>query len=163
MSTGWRGVVILVLLLGVCAGLALVILDRSPPTLPPIGDAASPPGPSAKLVLPEVREPTLDELSEALDRPLFSRSRTPPANAPAPTPTGPNQLEATLAGVLTTGAEKVALLLSAGSVRAERLREGDVFQGWEVIRIEDDFVVFERDGRTEMLTLNFTGDAPAPH
>jgi len=160
MRGGFRGLLALALLLGVCVVLAGYLLDRRPPALPPIGEAASPPGPSAKFVLPEVRIASIDELSDALERPLFSRTRTAPANAPAPTVIEPSKLSATLAGVLTTGDEKVALVFPPGSTRAERLREGDVFQGWEVVEIADDSVVFERDGKTERLILNFTGATP---
>jgi general secretion pathway protein N len=162
MTGGLRSVVTLALLAGLSAALAVFLLDRPSPTLPPIDAASQAPGPSAAFVLPELRPAPIEDLSAALERPLFSRTRTPPPDGPAPTPVGPSRLEATLAGVLTTGAQKVAILFAAGSGRAERVREGDVFQGWEVTEIEDDAVVFERNGETERLILDFTGEAPLP-
>ena len=159
MSRPLRDLALLASLALLSALFAAVIagVDRPPPPL-----AAAPPPPSAPSeppALPQVEPVPLERLSVALQRPLFYESRRPPA-APA---AAPRPLDATLAGVLRTEAEKVAIVMAeGGSGRASRLREGDTFRGWQVVRIDDRSVEFERDGRTERLTLSFTEGTPAP-
>ena len=152
MSRRLRDLVLLGVLGGASAFFALQIARFSEP---------SPPGEAGAVVraevtpepfsLPEPRPIPLGEVSAALERPLFVQSRRPPAAPAAP----PRRLEATLAGVLTDGPEKVAIVVSGDVDRALRLREGDVFQGWRVTGIEDDAILLERDGRTERLELTF--------
>ena len=160
MSRRLRDTVLLAALAGASAFFALQIARVGEPSLPErvnvVERAEVTPEPFS---LPEPRPVPLGEVSAALDRPLFTQSRRPPAAPAAP----PSRLEATLAGVLTDGPEKVAIVVSAGVDRALRLREGDVFQGWRVARIENDAILLERGGRSERLVLTFRGTpAPAP-
>lgn len=156
MSRVLRDGVLLVALLGASAWFALGILRPAPA-----------PSPSGALAVPAARKPApftlqkpqpepIEALSAALARPLFTASRRPPA-APAKAPAA---LDATLAGVLTDGTEKVAIVTLAGADRALRLREGDSFQGWSVARIDTDAVVLERNGRTERLVLTYKAPPP---
>lgn len=125
---------------------------------PPVAEVPPPPvAPVEDAVLPRVEPAPLERLTDALQRPLFYESRRPPA----PPAAAPRPLDATLAGVLTTESEKVAIVMPSGAGRAMRLREGDVFGGWQVVRIDDQSVELERDGRTERLSLRFTEPAPA--
>ena len=102
MSRPVRDTVVLAALLALSALFAGVIAggDRPAPALPPATppETAAPEPPS----LPQVEPVPLERLTVALQRPLFYEARRPPA-APA---TPPRPLDATLAGVLTTDAEK---------------------------------------------------------
>ena len=160
MSRRLRDTVLLAALAGASAFFALQIARFSEPSLPEIGPpAAAATAEPRAFTLPEARPVPLGELSAALERPLFVESRRPPATPAAP----PTPLEATLAGVLTNGPEKVAIVVTGGTDRAVRLREGDSFRGWRVAKIEHDAISLERDGRTERLVLTFRGSpAPAP-
>lgn len=162
MTRGLRDALLLVLLLGAAAAFGAMILAAGPlperPALPePAPSAAE--TPATAFALPEVRATPVDQLGAALERPLFSRTRRPPT---APTPVA-SPLDATLAGVLTAGEEKVAIVLPAGAARARRLREGDLFHGWRVVQIDDYSVALERDGRTERLVLIFRGTPSEPN
>ena len=159
MSRRLRDTALLAALAVVSAFFALQIVRFSEPSLPEIGP---PPGASAAepdaFALPEPEPTPLAGLSAALERPLFVQSRRPPAAPEAP----PTRLEATLAGVLTDGPEKVAIVVPGGGDRAVRLNEGDSFRGWRVARIEEDAILLERDGRTERLVLTFRSSPAAP-
>lgn len=158
MSRRLRDAVLLAVLAAASAVLALQIARLGEPSLPEkVRRAERTEVTPEPFRLPRPRPVPLGEVSAALERPLFTQSRRPPAAPAAP----PRQLEATLAGVLTDGPEKVAIVVSAGVDRALRLREGDVFQGWRVTGIEDDAILLERDGRSERLVLTFRG-TPAP-
>ncbi|HUF57706.1 MAG TPA: hypothetical protein VMM55_14220, partial [Thermohalobaculum sp.] len=90
---------------------------------PALTSAPAPaPEPVETPALPEIVPAPLEALTVALRRPVFFQSRRPPA---APTP-APAELDATLAGVLTTEVEKVAIVMPANADRATRLREGDL-------------------------------------
>ena len=161
MTRGLRDALVLVLLLGLVAAFgAMVLAIGAAPARPKLPV----PGPDAvatevdSFTLPEPRPTPISRLAVALERPLFTESRRPPeAPAPAPTP-----LDATLAGILSAGEEKVAIVLGPGAERGHRLREGDVFRGWRVVKIDDYSVQLERGGRTERLVLTYRGAAPAP-
>lgn len=158
MSRRLRDAVLLAALAGASAVFALEIArlgEPAPLELGPPSGAAQPAADAFALDLPP--PVPLAELAAALERPLFTQSRRPPAAPVA----APSQLDAVLAGVLSDGAEKVAIVVAPGADRALRLREGDVFQGWRVERVEDEAVVLERDGRTERLVLTFRGPPPA--
>jgi len=162
MSGGLRGLVVLAVLLGLSGFFMVVILDRTAPVLPPIGIDTPGAGSAEGFTLPTLEPAGIGTFSAALEHPLFSRSRTPPEvtvdSGPAP---APSEVDAKLAGVTATGTEKVAIVFPTGSTRGQQLREGDWFQGWEVIEINDDSIVLERDGRTETLILDFAGETPA--
>lgn len=154
MTRKVRSAMVLVALMGASAVFASTILPRDEPRLPIIPPVSEPAADRiAPVDLTPAAQPPLEALVAALDRPLFTPSRRPPVAAPA----APVELDATLAGVLMTDSEKVALVLQGGAQRAVRLREGDDFLGWSVIRIEQRSLVFGRDGRTERLDLSFTG------
>jgi general secretion pathway protein N len=158
MSRRLRDAALLAVLATASAVLALQIARLGEPSLPDQVRRAEPAEVTPETFrLPQPQPVALAEVSAALERPLFTQSRRPPAAPAAP----PRRLEATLAGVLTDGPEKVAIVVSTGVDRAHRLREGDVFQGWRVAKIEDDAILLERDGRSERLVLTFRG-APAP-
>lgn len=157
MSRKLRDALLLTALVGASAWFVIEILRVDEPNLPTFGLAEAPMTPAPEpFTLPELRPVPLGEVSTALERPLFVPSRRPPAAQAAP----PAALNATLAGVLTDGSEKVAIITTSGADRAVRLREGELFHGWRVTRIDDYSVVLERDGRTERLVLTFRGPPP---
>lgn len=160
MSRRLRDTVLLAVLAGASALSAAAILRTGEPVLPAPTPASAPEARGVEgFTLPSVPPVPLEALAEALERPLFTQPRRPPAAPVA----APSPLDATLAGVLTDGAEKLAIVLTAGAERAARLREGDLFRGWRVIEIDDYSVLLERDGRTERLVLTFGGTPPAPN
>jgi general secretion pathway protein N len=163
MTSRLRGLAVLGVLVGISAGSLSVILDRQEPALPPIEPVDLAAGQGRELVLPDVPPAAIRDLVAALEYPLFSRTRQPPPDAPEPViAPAAEHVDAKLAGVLTTGAEKVAILFSRGSRNAQRLREGDLFQGWRVVEIDDASVRLERDGKTDVLVLDYTGEPLAP-
>ncbi len=159
MSRRLRDAVLLVALAGASTAFAAMILrPGAPGPSTPAPDPAPETRAAESFTLEEPRPVPLAELSAALERPLFTRSRRPPEAPVAP----PSPLDATLAGVLTDGPEKVAIVTASGAARAFRLREGDVYRGWRVARIEEQAIVLERDGRTERLVLTYKGPPPGP-
>lgn len=161
MTRGLRDALLLAVLLGLSAAFGAMVLRTASapprPELPETPAEASSAG-TVSFALPEVRPTPIGRLAAALERPLFAQSRRPPA-APAPAPT---ELDATLAGVLSAGAERVAIVLAPGAQRGLRLREGDEFRGWRVSEIDDRSVLLERDGRTERLELTYRRTGPPP-
>lgn len=158
MRRAVRDSVLLAAFLGASAWFALDILRPAP--APSTSGARAVPAARtpAPFTLPKPQPEPIEALAAALERPLFIASRRPPA-APV---TAPAALDATLAGVLTDGPEKVAIVTLAGADQALRLREGDTFQGWSVVRIDTDAVVLERNGRTERLVLTYKAPASPP-
>jgi len=153
MSRRLRDFVLLAGLAGASALFVAVILSGGEPALrePPEAPATGQDAAADSFALAKLQPVPLEALAGARERPLFSRARRPPT-APA---AAPSRLEATLAGVLTDGTEKLAIVLATDADRPARLREGDLFQGWRVTRIDDVSVLLERDGRTERLELSF--------
>ena len=94
--------------------------------------------------------PPLATYSSVFDRPLFSPSRRPPADAKNATP-GIGIERYRLLGVMTAGATRRALLAD-GNRRVE-IAEGAALDGWTVARIEQDRVVLSQPGRAAVLAL----------
>jgi hypothetical protein len=89
---------------------------------------------------------------EVLARPLFSRTRRPPAQV--------GQLPAssslTLVAIVISDDERHALLGSGQPLKTTRVREGDEIAGWTVEAIRPDKVIVRRaDAREEVTPKGF--------
>ena len=97
----------------------------------------------------------LDELSETIDRPLFSPSRRPPAPPPppvvqavAPPPPPPPPPNLLLLGVVMDGEGARAIVRGGAENKLLRAQIGDDIDGWKVSQIEGRKVVLSSlDGR----------------
>ncbi len=106
--------------------------DRSGPTT--IGIAAVMP---AKIpALPAAQEfqmPPIEDFSETLDRPLFSKIRRPPApepDAPPGEPEKKQKVKVRLAIVVITPEDRFAYIQEPGARKHTRLRVGQAIEGW---------------------------------
>jgi hypothetical protein len=94
--------------------------------------------------------------SAVLDRPVFSRSRRPPAvEVAAISLKISNVLDLTLKGVIYSEGERIALFAPKDSKDVLRLAEGSSYQGWELFLVEPSRVRFRRGDREEALALAF--------
>jgi len=106
--------------------------------------------------LPEYVMAPLIEYSEVIDRPAFSQSRRPPAEAAGPAATVvANSLELVLKGVIYSDGERVALFTPKAGGDVLRLAEGGSYQGWDLVKVSPAEVLFRRGEREESLELAF--------
>lgn len=140
-------------------GLAWVIyqqLEASAPPNRPAVETAAVLGVPELPPLPEFSMAPLITFSAVLDRPVFSRSRRPPAEEVAAiSPKISNVLDLTLKGVIYSEGERIALFAPKGSKDVLRLTEGSSYQGWELFVVEPSRVRFRRGDREEALALVF--------
>lgn len=126
--------------------------DPSDAVAPASGTSGPPPA-------PDYVAPDATQFSVVVERPLLSPSRRPgvgPAPrvqaaeaAPADTPA------VRLLGVVSAGADRIALVTRAEGGPVRRLREGDVLDGWEAALIEADSLVLRRGDSALTLRLSF--------
>ena len=111
---------------------SIVRIDR------PLSIAPAPPAAAFAL-------PPIESFADVLARPIFSQTRRPPVDdvvvAVAPDPV----LDIRLRGVVLTGESRIALIIPAGGSDVVRLTENEKFEGWTLIAIEPDQVVFRRE------------------
>ena len=162
MTRTLRGLLFLSLLAAASVALGLHIRDvlLQPAGLPEVvspipasGDAGS--NPAAVLpALPEYDPPPINQFAAAVERPLFSPDRRPPAETPSVVVASADQaLTATLSGILFADSGSVALLTAVGDSTPVRVSQGDEYLGWRLSRINPDNVVFERNGEQVTLEL----------
>lgn len=136
------------------------------PWLSPLAapDAAPDEASLAAAPLSEGLPPPLASLTETLARPLFTPSRRPvqetPAPALAPVTLGVAQGAAErsfaayrLQGVVITRDQRRILLGAAAGGRPLVLQEGDVHDGWKVEKIEQEQITLVAGERREVLPL----------
>ncbi len=115
-----------------------------------------PPTPPA----PEFGLPAIEAFTSVLARPMFSTSRRPPVEevvvAVAPDPT----LDLTLRGIILSGTERIALIVPAARAEVVRIKENERFEGWTLVAVEADYVVFRLG--IEELTFELSYDEPIP-
>ena len=140
-------------------GLAWVIyqqLEASAPPNRPAVEAAAVLGVPELPPLPEFSMAPLITFSAVLDRPVFSRSRRPPAvDVAVVSSKVSNVLDLTLKGVIYSEGERIALFAPKDSKDVLRLVEGSSYQGWELFKVEPSRVHFRRGDREEALALVF--------
>jgi len=113
--------------------------------------------------LPSYSLPPLADFAALSERPLFSRTRRPPAEgeeAPAQAVTQ-SGLEVTLTGVIIADERRVALIVPRNADKPVRLSEGERFQGWTLSEVEAEGVIFRQGTRAQVLELNHKGANPA--
>jgi type II secretory pathway component PulC len=105
--------------------------------------------------------PPIDALSETIERPLFREDRRPPT-------VEEEQQEAadvesglfTLVGIIVSPKQRLALVKVRGSQDVLQLSEGQQANGWTVLQISADEVIFESNDKTE--TIELIDIKPAP-
>jgi hypothetical protein len=106
--------------------------------------------------LPEFAMAPLIEFSEVIDRPAFSQSRRPPADADVPaSEIVANSLELVLKGVIYSDGESVALFMPKAGGDVLRLAEGGSYQGWDLVQVSPSEVLFRRGEKEASLELDF--------
>jgi hypothetical protein len=165
MMRNLRGLFLLVLLATASAMLALRIRDdlqRPPEPLEVAGPGAAASGQTIEIPeMPKYDPAPIERFAAALDRPLFSQDRRPPADEPSAGVVEDRALSATLQGILFASSGSVALLTAVGESAPVRVSEGEVFLGWRLLEIHPDKVVFGRDEDTVTLELIYKAQ-PAP-
>lgn len=105
--------------------------------------------------------PPIEALTETIERPLFREDRRPPT-------IDEEQQEVadvesglfTLIGIIVSPKQRLALVKVRGSQDVLQLSEGQQANGWTVIQISADDVIFESNDKTE--TIELIDIKPAP-
>lgn len=103
----------------------------------------------------------LESLSSTRERPLFSPSRRPPAQAivapppppPPAAPVVPEQLQLTLVGTVIGGNEHIGVFLDNATRNVVRLEVGQGVAGWTLRDLQARTATFKKDERQTMLAL----------
>lgn len=134
---------------------------RTPPTP---GSRTLPLAPAPIAPVPPLAEfslPAIETFTDVLARPMFSTTRRPPTKEAVAAAVVPDpSLDLTLRGVILSATERIALIVPAARSETVRIRENEQFEGWTLVVVEADFVVF-RQG-IEELTFEMSFDAPIP-
>lgn len=136
----------------------IVALQLSFPAGPSIADAAALPDGEASL--PEfgsaaLSPPTLGDLGDMLERPLFFDDRRmpePPKDETPPPPPKPLQLK--LQGVALAGGSRVAVLRNLSNNLLLQLAEGDMHDGWTLDSVNSASATFSRGEQNTELMLD---------
>lgn len=104
--------------------------------------------------------PAIEAFTSVLARPMFSSTRRPPVEEVVVVATPEPTLDVTLRGIILTGEERIALIVPAAGAEMVRLKEDERFEGWTLVAVESDHVVFRLG--TEELILELTYDEPIP-
>jgi hypothetical protein len=103
---------------------------------------------------------SLESLSFTRERPLFSPSRRPPAQAivappppPPAAPVVPEQLQLTLVGTVIGGSEHIGVFLDQATRNVVRLQVGQGVEGWILRDVEARTATFKKEQRQTMLAL----------
>lgn len=110
--------------------------------------------------------PPLADLSETIERPLFTESRRPSEVeasdapvTPVPVVTGPTA-DFSISAIVITGKERAVLLTHSQSGELTRVTEGEMIAGWRLERVESDRAVFSKDGDSREIALRTFGPPP---
>lgn len=100
----------------------------------------------------------LKDFTATLQRPLFAATRRPPAPAAAPSretppPPPPSPPSLTLVGVVKDEKGHRAIVETGQPAKARSLRPGDEIEGWRVLEIASQRIVFERSARLHAVAL----------
>ncbi len=102
--------------------------------------------------------PAIETFTSVLARPMFSTTRRPPVEEVAVVATPEPTLDVTLRGVILSDTERIALILPAGRGEMVRIKENERFDGWTLVTVEADHVVFRLG--VEVLIFEVTYDEP---
>jgi hypothetical protein len=138
------------------AGFGLVAALVFGATPPRADDVAPPPRHAAALDNPLAARP-LDEFSATRDRPLFTRSRRPPAARIAPVaaapPPPPPPPKLALVGILVEAGAASAVVRGAPSEKAIHVHVGEEIDGWKVTRIAERQIELSQGERSVTFTM----------
>jgi general secretion pathway protein N len=126
------------------------------PPIPATRPLATPP--VAPAAPPIAALPPLANFAATVERPLFSPSRRPAANAPAAAAPGAES-RYRLLGIVASGAKKTAFVAD-GARRAE-IGVGDAFDGWTVKEISQNRVTLMSPSGEMVLKLKSAPAEPA--
>jgi hypothetical protein len=122
------------------------------PPIPETRSLATPPAAAAAPTLAAL--PPLASFAAIVERPLFSPSRRPAANAPAAAaPAAESRYR--LVGIVASGTKKTAFIADNG--RRAQIGVGDAFDGWTVKEIGQDRITLASPSGEMVLKLK-----PAP-
>jgi hypothetical protein len=135
--------------------------------LPSAADAQSPP---ANAPVRSFALPPLPELRATRERPLFSPSRRPEAEAApgpdaGPVEESPDSLPFELTGVVMGTDVAIAILRNRDTQETVQLRRGETLEAWSIEEIAARHVVLrqeDRQVRLELFPAKAEGSAPAP-
>jgi hypothetical protein len=131
MSLAVRGAGLVVAVLLVTASPALAqTSERAPSELPPI-----------------------ESFSETIERPLFLPDRRPPAIEETPEDDDVESGLFSLVGIIVSPTQRIALVKVRGSQTVLQLSEGQQANGWTVLQIRPEEVIFESNDKTETIEL----------
>ena len=142
--------VLCVLLLAV---VATELGEKPPVTAPSAPPAASPPPPASADVAGFTIPPE-SAFAEVVERPLFSATRRPPSASAAAAAAATAQGDLVLVGIVTSSAERYALIQHGKPARVDRVAENDALSGWTVESIERDRVILHTGDRRLELSTN---------
>ncbi len=98
--------------------------------------------------------PPIESFSETIERPLFLPDRRPPTIEE--TPEADEDIESglfTLIGIIVSPTQRIALVKVRGSQTVLQLSEGQQANGWTVLQIRPEEVIFESNDKTETIEL----------
>jgi general secretion pathway protein N len=98
--------------------------------------------------------PPIESFSETVERPLFLPDRRPPAIEE--TQEEAQDVESglfTLVGIIVSPTQRIALVKVRGSQTVLQLSEGQQANGWTVLQIRPEEVIFESNDKTETIEL----------
>lgn len=160
--------VLVLALMGVVAAQRLLGPSTHTPITPRIvaeADAIMPP------VTPPAALPALVDLTETVERPLFSPVRRPPQamTAPAQEEVAIPALSANapppsmkLSAIVIDAGRRFALLQRPAASGTVRVEQGDSVDGWTLSEVRADGVTLQKDDRRHEIALRTFEPAPAP-
>lgn len=152
MSSG-RLIRFLLLLLNLVLLLILLGVWRNAPQVHAVESAPDVPVQPLQLPATPLRNLSLAQYRELLERPLFWSERQALQTA-AVEVAAPNQpLAFVLNGVVTSPQSSYALLGKAGGNEVIKAQPGDVVEGWEIESMTKDSVTLHRSGERQRIVL----------
>lgn len=126
-------------------------------------DALAPPIPSSMEV------PALVDLTDTVDRPVFSASRRPAQASSEPVQDEPQLIPSAsepppgvrLSAVVIDDGRRFALLQRIPAAATVRLEQGESVDGWMLVEVRTDGVTLEKNGRRHEIALRTFEPAPA--
>ncbi len=135
----------------------LVAIQLLYPASPSIADTGALPDDEASL--PEfgseaLTPPTLADLGEMLERPLFYDDRRMPEPPKEEAPPPPKPLMLKLQGLAVNGGSRVAVLRNTSNNLLLQMVEGETHDGWTLDEITSTAARFSRGAQTAELTVD---------
>ena len=141
---------------GALCFVALAVWPWLVPPIPETRPLATPP--TAPAAPPLTALPPLVSFAATVERPLFSPSRRPAANAPT-TAAPAAESRYRLVGIVASGTKKTAFIADGG--RRAQIGVGDAFDGWTVKEIGQNRVTLASPSGEMVLKLKSTPVEPA--